>query len=369
MDRDDLDRVREHPYPLNRIYFYLIEGCNLRCQHCWIPPGHQAEDRSSAFLEPDLFRSILHQAKPLGLAGVKLTGGEPLLHPRIREILKQVRDEGLDLGIETNGTLCTPELAGTIAEGRTPFVSVSLDGADARTHEWVRGVPGCFEAALEGIRNLVRVGIRPQVILTVMRRNRDQLERVVRLAESLGAGSVKFNILQPTARGERLHEVGEALDMEELITLGQWVEGDLSAGTDLPLHHGHPPAFRPLGKILPENGDGCAVCGILGILGVLADGSYALCGIGQSIPELVFGHAAKDPLEVVWNRSSVLGEIRRGLPRRFEGICSRCVMMSRCLGMCLAQNYYSSRRFWAPYWYCERANNLGLFPRTRIRPG
>jgi len=200
-----MEKTEERKYPLNNIYFYLTEGCNLACRHCWIAPKYQSAERSYPVLDPELFRSILKQAKPLGLSNVKLTGGEPLLHPQIHEILEVVRTEEINLIVETNGVLCTPELSRGMASCKNPFVSVSLDGADAKTHEWIRGVDGCFDAALKGFRNLVAAGFAPQIIMTVMRRNKDQMEAIVRLAESLGAGSVKFNIMQPTARGEKMH--------------------------------------------------------------------------------------------------------------------------------------------------------------------
>jgi SynChlorMet cassette radical SAM/SPASM protein ScmF len=362
------DKPADRTYPLNQIYFYLTEGCNLRCRHCWIAPKYQSEGNSHPALELGLFKSIIEQAKHLGLTGVKLTGGEPLLHPDIKEILEYIRTEDLRLTVETNGVLCTPELAQKMAACKDPFVSVSLDGADPETHEWVRGVDGCFEVALEGIRNLADAGLKPQVIMAVMRNNRDQIKPIVRLAERLGAGSVKFNIIQPTARGEKMHESGETLDIAELVQLGQWVEDSLSTSTNLMLYYDHPLAFRPLGKMFGENGDGCGTCGVLGILGILANGSYALCGIGETVPELVFGHAAADPLENIWDNSSPLLEIRRGLPHRFEGICGDCLMKGICLGSCLAQNYYSRKNIWAPHWYCEVAHKRGLFPGTRISP-
>jgi len=270
--------------------------------------------------------------------------------------------------LETNGVLCTPELAQKMTSCKELFVSVSLDGADAETHEWVRGVPGCFDAALEGLRNLVEAGFRPQVIITIMRHNKDQMEPVVRLAERLGAGSVKFNILQPTARGEKMHDAGEALSVKELVDLGRWVENTLSAATDLNLYYDHPMAFRPLGKMFGSNGDGCGICGILGILGVLANGSYALCGIGERVPELVFGQATTDDLENIWTNSFVFQELRKGLPERLDGICDRCLMKKMCLGKCLAQNYYRSKSIWGPFWFCEEAYRLGLFPERRTIP-
>ena len=360
------DKTETRQYPLNQIYFYLTEGCNLKCRHCWIAPKYQGEGNSHPSLDIDLFKSIIEQAKPLGLTGVKLTGGEPLLHPKIKEILEFIQTQDLSLTVETNGVLCTAELAEKMAACKDPFISVSLDGADSAIHEWVRGVEGCFDEAIEGLRNLVSAGLRPQVIMTIMRHNKEQMEPMVRVAENLGVGSVKFNILQPTVRGERMHLTGEALDIEELVDLGKWVENTLSAATDLNLYYDHPIAFRPLGKMFGQNGDGCGICGIKSILGVLADGSYALCGIGETVSDLVFGHAITDPLEDVWNNTPVLLELRRGLPRHLEGICGDCLMKGICLGSCIAQNYYKTKSMWAPYWFCEEAQNLGLFPEARV---
>jgi SynChlorMet cassette radical SAM/SPASM protein ScmF len=362
------DKTGTRKYPLNQIYFYLTEGCNLRCRHCWIAPKYQSEGNSYPALDLDLFKSIIEQAKALGLTGVKLTGGEPLLHPQIKEILEHILKEDLRLTVETNGVLCTPELASKIAVCRSPFVSVSLDGSDAETHEWVRGVNGCFEASLKGIQNLANEGLKPQVIMTIMRQNKEQMEPMVRLAEHLGAGSVKFNILQPTARGEKMHDSGDALSIEELVDLGRWVENTLSATTDLNLYYDHPSAFRPLGKMFGENGDSCGACGILGILGVLANGSYAICGIGETVPDLVFGQATEDSLVSVWENTPVLLELRAGLPQKLEGICGDCLMKDICLGSCLAQNYFRNKSLWEPFWFCEEAHNRGLFPETRIPP-
>jgi SynChlorMet cassette radical SAM/SPASM protein ScmF len=316
----------------------------------------------------DLYHDIIRQAKPLGLSSVKLTGGEPLLHPHINEILEVIRSEELDLTVETNGLLCTPELAERMkATCENPFVSVSLDGADAETHEWVRGVKGSFDAALEGLKNLVKVGFMPQVIMSVMRRNVDQMEAVVRLGESLGVSSVKFNLVQPTARGENMYAAGETLTIEELVDRGRWVENVLSDSTKIELFYCHPPAFRPLGEIFGDNGSGCGICGILGILGVLSDGSYALCGIGEMVPELVFGHAGKDSLKDVWDNATVLQVLRKDLVGSLYGICGDCLMKAFCLGSCIAQNYYRSKDLWAPFWFCEEAREAGLFPETRMR--
>jgi SynChlorMet cassette radical SAM/SPASM protein ScmF len=352
--------------PLNQLYFYLTEGCNLACRHCWLSPKREGEKLRYPFLAVDLLEKVVHEAKPLGLQGVKLTGGEPLLHPEFVRILEIIRREELSLTIETNGLLCVPEIAREIAKSPKKSVSVSLDGANAETHDWVRGVAGSFDAACKAVKNLSATGINPQIIFTVMKKNVDQVENIIGLAESLGAASIKFNMVQPTARGEKLHEIQESLDIHQLIELGHTVEQRLSGWTKLKLYYDYPMAFRSLSHI--AGGQGCSVCGIKGILGVIADGRYALCGIGQQVTELVFGRVGEDPLDKIWLENTFLKSLREGFPENLGGVCSRCLMKGRCLGSCLAQNYYSSGRQWSPFWFCDQAERAGLFPESRLRP-
>jgi SynChlorMet cassette radical SAM/SPASM protein ScmF len=351
-------------YPLNRLYFYLTEGCNLACCHCWLAPYHEKGPAVRPCLPADLFRKIVQDAKPLGLSAVKLTGGEPLLHPHFRELLSIIGQEGLELNIETNGVLCSPDIAAEIGKIPKAFVSVSIDGADARTHDGIRGVTGAFEEAWQGVTHLVQAGVRPQIIMCLMRRNMDQIESLVRMAEDMGAESVKFNVVQPVARGEKL--LNALPDISDIIQRGRYVDMELAPRSSLRLVFDYPAAFRPLSRM--AQGDRRNVCGISSILGVLPQGQYALCGIGTHVPDLVFGRAGQDSLEKVWRETPVLNALREGLPGRLQGICSQCLMKEVCLGACVAQNYYRTQNLWAPFWFCQEANEKGLFPQTRRLP-
>ncbi len=110
--------------PLNSLYLYLTEGCNLACRHCWLAPKLDVDGTKFPTLPVPILETILKEAQPLGLSGVKLTGGEPLLHPEIVKILEIVRREKLRLTIETNGVLCTRELAAEIARSPRRFVPI-----------------------------------------------------------------------------------------------------------------------------------------------------------------------------------------------------------------------------------------------------
>ena len=348
--------------PLTQLYMYLTEGCNLACRHCWLAPKFDPSGTEYGMLPLEAAETAIREAKPLGLQGVKLTGGEPLLHPEFVRLLEIVRTEQVGLTIETNGLLCTDAIATEIAKAPRRFVSISIDGADASTHEWVRGVPGSFEQAREAVRRLVAHDTPPQLIMSVMRGNVDQVQAVVHMAEELGASSLKFNLIQPTARGEQLVGQGETLSVGELIKLGRYVESELAATTRLRLYFDYPLAFQSLKQLAKSSGH---VCGIKGILGIIPSGYYALCGIGEHVPELLFGRVGEDSLESVWQENPVLQALREGLPDRLEGVCGVCLMKATCLGACIAQNYYRTRNLWAPFWFCVQAEEAGLFPVSR----
>ena len=127
------EREVQYAPSLTQLYFYLTEGCNLACRHCWLAPKLDPAGERYPVMGVDRFLSAITEAKSLGLQSVKLTGGEPLLHPAFLNLLDILRREGLGVTIETNGVLMTPHIASAIATFPNRFVSVSLDGVDADT--------------------------------------------------------------------------------------------------------------------------------------------------------------------------------------------------------------------------------------------
>ena len=352
--------------PLAQLYVYTTNVCNCACKHCWIIAGaSSSKNKRPPFLPVDLFEAAVREARPLGLSAVKWTGGEPTIHPEFPRLLRLQKKYKLVGRLETNGLEMSLELARLLAKSRVDHVSVSLDGATASTHDAIRGVKGAFRRALKGVGNLVKAGFRPQIIMTLMRENVRELDALLVLAARAGAGSVKFNIVQPTLRGDALHQAGQTLTIQELLEINRRLNLDGGRKHKIRIFMDVPIAFRSIRKIL--DGDGCSVCGIFTILGLLADGSYALCGIGESVPELVFGRAGETPLKTVWESNPVLVRLRDGLPNRLTGVCGRCLMKGACLGSCVAQTYYRTQDILGAFWFCERAEAEGLFPRTRLR--
>jgi len=350
--------------PLADLYVYVTDRCNCSCKHCWIVPGvSSSKEKSSHFLSGQIFEAAVVEAKLLGLSAVKWTGGEPTIHPDFPGLLELQKKHQLAGRLETNGMEVTPALARLLFDSGVYHVSVSLDGSVPETHDAIRGVRGAYRRALTGVRNLVEAGFKPQLIMSPMAENVGELDGLLELVGQVGAGSVKLNIVQPTLRGEDIHSSGQMLSVTELLEINRRLEQELRPRYPFPIFFDVPMAFRPLNRILA--GDGCSLCGIKRILGLLADGSYALCGIGETLPELVFGKVGKGELAGIWKEHPVLLLLRNDLPGKLKGVCGHCLMKSACLGACVAQNYYRSKDLLGAFWFCELAAEEGLFPETR----
>ncbi len=348
--------------PLSSLYLYIAGSCNLACRHCWIEPDYQTSNKNGKFVKMAHLRKAIRQARPLGLGSVKLTGGEPMLHPRFREIVEYIESQKINMFMETNGILIDDEMARFLkAKKHFNFISVSLDGAKATTHDWLRGVKGSYKKAVAGIRSLVKAGFRPQMICTLHKGNIAELEDVVKLAQGLGCGSVKFNHVQHMGRGDHFAEKN-GFKVNELICLFQRIETEIQPKSKIPIHFDIPVAFFPIRKFLKSN---LPCCHVLNILGVLSTGDLSLCGVGVTVPELSFGHIEKDDMASIWAKSPKLKELRRLIPAKFEGVCGRCIHRFTCLGACIANNYHRAKKFNAPYYFCDEALKRYLFPKSR----
>ena len=355
---------------LRMFYLYLSAGCNLNCRHCWITPTFvNGKPIPAECLDIELIKKAVVEAKPLGLAAVKLTGGEPTLHPEFIRVVDFLSDQGLSLTMETNGTLIDQDIARHLADGKNlSHVAVSLDSPDPAWHDQFRGKRGAFDAAVRGMENLVAAGFRPQIIMSVTRDNAGQIERLIELAIRLGANSVKFNPVTPSGRGADIHHQGQGLNISELLELTHRIRGPVQDRHKIYLSVMLPPAMWSVKELLRYRGMGGA-CHVRNILGLLGTGEMALCGIGRNIPELCFGMLGKDSVRKVWINHPTLIKMRQDLEDTLPGLCGNCIHAGRCLAHCVAMNYEATGKLVDVSPICAAAEKAGLFPEGRKRDG
>lgn len=353
--------MREQNPPLNCLYLYLADQCNLACGHCWISPGF-SQARKEGIPIGHLTRTI-GEATALGLQSVKLTGGEPLLYRDISELLAFLASAGVAVIIETNGTLLDNGILETLKSCKVSGISVSLDACTPAVHDGLRGVKGSFQRTLAGLRRLSEFGFDFQVIMTLHRRNRAELPGLISLCRELGAGSLKINPLMPCGRGKEVFQEEQNLPFGELLQLYRRTEEEWLSDGDPEIIFDLPVALRSISDIRRR---GIVECRILNILGILANGDFSVCGIGQTSDALRMGNILRDSVVAVWRDDPILAELRRDLPGRLKGICGRCLFRFQCLGSCRANAYAMEQDLFAPFFLCQEAAAAGLFPASRL---
>jgi cyclic pyranopterin phosphate synthase len=126
----------------------ITDGCNLRCVYC-VP---EAGSGPTNVLSLDRCRRILHVLGSLGIKKVKITGGEPLVHPQVAAIVRLAKSTpNIDnVTLTTNGLLLA-SLADDLIEAGLDAVNVSLDTLDKeRFHSITRG--DYLPAVLDGLK-------------------------------------------------------------------------------------------------------------------------------------------------------------------------------------------------------------------------
>jgi MoaA/NifB/PqqE/SkfB family radical SAM enzyme len=171
---------------------FLTWRCNLRCQACGV--HEYLGETVQRELGTAEWKGMIDAAAQLGTLIFSFSGGEPLLRPDALELFAHARQRGIAVHVCTNATLIDASMARALAQAGVDTISSSLEGAEAGTHDPLRGA-GSFDATVAGLQALRghAPGIGVGVNTLVTTRNLRELERTVAFAASLGVGQIKFS--------------------------------------------------------------------------------------------------------------------------------------------------------------------------------
>ena len=249
--------------------------CNIACLHCFIscgPKNHQHE-----MLTIEQVRAALDAAREQGTREYYFTGGEPFLHPQIRELITMTLQQG-PLNILTNGILIDDDTAAWLGEtfrksAYSLDLRVSLDGSTAEDNDKVRG-KGTYQKIIAGIERLARNGINPVITVTEVRPEMGRPQEraaFMQFLRSIGLSKPRLKFLAPFLIGREVRRTRGYAD-DELLH-----EGDLFPGEEQKLQ--------------------CSSCRM-----VTDDGVYP-CPLLINIPSAKMGQSLQDglkPIKLAW---------------------------------------------------------------------
>ncbi|MCX6028255.1 MAG: radical SAM protein [Chloroflexi bacterium] len=122
--------------PPDRLYIESTNICNLSCIMC--PTGRKEQVRKKGTMDFELFKSIVDQMAPWVQATTLHIWGEPMLHPRIFDMIAYCRQQGLRSEISTNATLLNEERSRKIFDAGLSAIYLCLDGMRPETYEQIR---------------------------------------------------------------------------------------------------------------------------------------------------------------------------------------------------------------------------------------
>ncbi len=186
----------------------ITARCNLQCVHCFQP-----DNRKYSALTTDEILNIGHQLSEMGVFSIFLGGGEPLLNPDWHVIGAEFVSFGMAVGLSTNGTLITPEIARKIKDlGLYKALQISLDGSNPDVHDRIRGA-GSFEMTVRGLDFLAEVGIYPNIAITVMKSNIHDVPNIIDFAVRRKLNHVHVMSLMPAGQArQKFAELDPSLD-------------------------------------------------------------------------------------------------------------------------------------------------------------
>jgi cyclic pyranopterin phosphate synthase len=161
----------------------VTDRCNLRCIYCMPQEGIRILPQRDILTYDELVEIISTVAGPLGLKGIRITGGEPLVRGGVLDLVRRLSAmDGIeDLSMTTNALLLK-EMAGPLREAGLRRVNISLDTLRPERYRRIcRG--GSLGKVMAGVDAAMETGLEPvkvnQVVIPGV--NDDEVERMARL--------------------------------------------------------------------------------------------------------------------------------------------------------------------------------------------
>ncbi|MBW9173777.1 putative heme d1 biosynthesis radical SAM protein NirJ1 [Clostridium estertheticum] len=344
------------------VVWNCTKTCNLKCMHCYANSDSKKYKGELNTKEAISLIDDFHNAK---VPVILFSGGEPLLREDLFELIKHAGEHKIRSTISTNGTLIDKDVAKIIKQSEVGYVGISLDGIGSR-HDEFRRTKGCFDKALNGIRNCRDVNQKVGVRFTINSHNYDQLEDIFHLIKEEKINRVCFYHLVYSGRGSEMmkedtsHAQSRAamdLIMEKAIELGDKVEiltVDNHADTVylyLKALKKYPHLADNILRLMEMNGgnrSGIAISNVDYLGNIHAD---------QFTPQYTFGNVKERAFKEIWEDTT--SPIMKGLKDRknlLKGRCSKCKWLSVCNGNFRTRAESVTGDFWASDPACYLSN-------------
>ena len=192
------------------VFWETTRACALSCVHC---RASAIKESLPGQLDTAAGKHLVDEVSYFGKPAptVIFTGGDPMLRGDLLELMDYAKSAGVRFAVSpaASQTLTYDALRG-IKEAGAVSISISLDGANAETHDSIRREAGTFARTVQAVKDAVAVGLNPQINTTVMRRNLSELPKIFRGIRALGVKTWEVFFLVQVGRGTGVEDLTPA---------------------------------------------------------------------------------------------------------------------------------------------------------------
>ncbi len=192
--------------------FELTARCNFNCPMCYV--HLKQEDVADRELSAERWISLAREARDQGMVFVLLTGGEPFVRKDFFEIYSAMKQLGLLISINSNGSMLSGEVLQRLLEDPPFRVNISLYGGSPETYRNMCG-QNAFDRVVENIRALRQAGVDVRINLSITPYNRQDVAKIYGLTQELNVNIKGTSYMYPPIRVNGEFGGGNRLTEEE----------------------------------------------------------------------------------------------------------------------------------------------------------
>lgn len=196
--------------------FELLPVCNLSCKMCYVRKSMEDVRACGGLKDAHWWLQMAEEAGREGLLFPLLTGGEPFLHPEFREILAGMQKMGMQVTVNSNGTLIDRETASWLGNHVPTRINITLYGASEETYQNLCGNGDAYRRVRNAVQWLKEYRIPVKFNASITPENVDDLEKIIAYAREVESPvQVTTYMFPPVRRDDRLVGVNNRLSPEE----------------------------------------------------------------------------------------------------------------------------------------------------------
>ena len=321
------------PYRPQAAALEVTLRCDMSCIHC----GSSATRKDAPDpLSYEEWCSVVDDLKRLEVKRITLSGGEPFLYPRWRDLVRHIKDDKTGVNFISNGYNITEDDVRFMKEAGVEHVGVSLDG-DEPTHDYIRRKPGSFKKVVELLRMGREHGLPVFPATSINKVNFGVREKMLRVVLENGVKAWQVQVVNSFGRAGKMRDT-MLIDPAQYVTLCddilRWQKESAGKLRIMPadsLGYCHPVTDALLSDY---EWQGCNAG--LYVIGIRADGTVLGC---LSLQDASFsaGSVRRRPLTEIWDDDDAFAYTRKSDPSKLTGACRSCpsgpVCKAGCPGM------------------------------------